>query len=161
MTTPYAEMFAEAESTSIEVDGEMLSAIVELAIEAPLTFTVSRIESRADRVQGLVIEVVGAELSVGQTRAPRLTLWADTAPEIVTLNVDRPGRFMLRLWNTWRDGGAAHAWVGWAAIRRHDVAGTTTLACRDGHDDGDFHDLVVEVTYGPGQDSGVLTTALQ
>ena len=145
----------------IEVDGEVLNAVVELSVVAPLTFTVVRTVSRSDRAQGLVLEAVGTNLRTAGTDASRVTLWSDTAPETVTLHISGPGRFTVRAWNTWRDDDVAHAWVGWSAMKRRDENGVTTLACRDGHEDGDFDDLVVELAYGPGEDSGTLTTAFQ
>ena len=161
MTTPFADLFAQAESSTIEVDGEVLNAVVELSVVAPLIFTVVRTGSRSDRAQGLVLEAIGTNLRAAGTEARRVTLWSDTAPETVTLEIGEPGRFTVRAWNTWRDDDIAHAWVGWSAMKRRDENGMTILACRDGHEDGDFDDLIVELTYGPGDDSGVLTTAFQ
>ena len=161
MTTPFADQFAEAQSTTIEFDGEVLHSIVEISVDGPITFVVVRVRFRADRPQGLVIDGDSANLRVGEVKAPRLTLWSDTSPPTVSVNISEPGPVTLRLWNTWREDAVEHAWVGWAAMKREDDVGVTTLACRDGHDDGDFDDLVVELTYGLDHDSGLLTTALQ
>ena len=161
MTTPFADQFAEAQATTIEVDGELLHSVVELSMNGPITFVVVRLRFRADRPQGLVIDGDGACLTVDEVQIPRITLWSDTAPATVTVSISKPGPVTLRLWNTWRENAVEHAWVGWAAIRKADNVGMTTLACRDGHDDGDFDDLVVELTYGQDHDSGLLTTALQ
>ena len=161
MTTPFADQFTEAQSTTIEVDGEVLHSVVEISVDGPITFVVARVRCHADRPQGLVIDGDSTSLTVGEVQTPRITLWSDTAPETVSVSISEPGPVTLRLWNTWREDTVEHAWVGWAAIRREDDVGVTTLACRDGRDDGDFNDLVVELTYGPGHDSGLLTSALQ
>ena len=161
MTTPFAEQFAEAQATTIEVDGESLHSIVEISMVGPTTFVVVRVRFRTDRPQGLVIDGDRVSLTVGEIQAPRVTLWSDRAPTTANVSITEPGPVTVRLWNTWRNDAVEHAWVGWAAMRREDDAGATTLACRDGHDDGDFNDLVVEVTYGHDHDSGLFTTALQ
>jgi hypothetical protein len=161
VTTPFAERFAEAESTTIEVDGEELHSLVHVSIEGPIFLVVVRARSRADRPQGLVVDGGGAELGVEGTVSPRLTLWSDTAPETVVIEIAEEGTVNLRMWNTWRDDSVEHAWVGWAAMKRHDREGVTTLSCRDGHPDGDFDDLVIELSYGASHDSGLFTTALQ
>ena len=161
MTTPYADQFAEAQSTTIEVDGEQIHSIVEIPVDGPITFVVVLVRFRSDRPQGLVIDGDGVGLTVGELESPRVTLWTDTAPATVSVTISERRPVTLRLWNTWREDAVEHAWVGWAAMRREDDVGVTTLACRDGHADGDFNDLVVELAHGLDHDSGLLTTALQ
>lgn len=161
MTIPFAEQFAKERSTTIEIDGQELHSLVEISLDGPVTMVVVRVASRADRPQGLVLDGGGASLEVGTLIVPRVTLWSDTAPETVSVSIVEAGPVDLRIWNTWRDGAAEHAWVGWAAMKRRDDDGVTILSCRDGHHDGDFGDLIVELSHGASHDSGVLTTALQ
>ncbi len=145
MTTPFADRFAAAESSSIVVDGEAIHAMVEVPVEGPATIVVARVQARTDRPQGLVIDAGSRTLRVGVARSSRFTLWSDTAPEMVALSLAERGPCTLKLWNTWRDDLAEHAWVGWAAIKSDDRDGVVRLRCRDGHDDGSFDDLVVDV----------------
>ena len=161
MTTPFADLFASAESTSIEIDGEVLHSVISVELDGPLELEVVRVRCRSDRPEGIVIDGGDRPLRVGSVESPRITLWSDTAPGTVTVSITEPGPLSLRVWNTWRDDGVAHAWVGWAAMKRSDEGGVTTVSCRDGHADGDFEDLVVELNRESTQDSGEFTTALQ
>jgi hypothetical protein len=160
VTTPFADRFAEAETTTIAVDGETLHSLVEIPVHGPASFVVVRVAARSDRPQGLVIDSGDVDLVVETVQTPRITLWSDTSPDSVTVAVDEQGPVTLKVWNSWRRGSVEHAWVGWAAMKLEEREGTTTLSCRDGHGDGDFHDLVVELSPIADQDSGLFTTAL-
>lgn len=161
MSRPYAELFAESRARKIEIADGQLYAMVELTVPAPISLNFVRVVARADRPQGLVIDTTGHPVSVETCELERVILWSDTAPTKVALDIDGPGPVTLRLWNTWRDGDTAHAWVGWAAIKLETEGSALTFRCSDGHDDGGFDDLVIEVDTVDDQTSGLLTSALQ
>lgn len=160
MTAPFAEQLARSRSTSIEIGGELLFSVVDHTLDAPLTVVVTRLRCCPDRAQGLVIDGGSARLTVGMVNATRLTLWSDTAPEKVAVDVREHGPVTLKMWNTWRDGSVAHAWVGWAAIKREEDESSLILSCNDGHESGGFDDLVVAVETSD-HGSGTFTTAVQ
>lgn len=142
---PFADHFIDTQKSCIEHDGELLHSIVEIPLVGPCSFTVTRVTAHSDRPEGLVLDAESSRLTVGNRSETRLTLWSDTAPERVEIELTDEGPIVLRAWNTWRDAGVEHAWVGWAAIRRRDHDGIVTLECNDGHPSTDFDDLVVEL----------------
>lgn len=148
--TPFAERFAaegEAGDPQITYDDTTLRQLWRTKVGAG-RIGVHRREASGTRRQGLVIEA-DDELCIGDHRASRFVLWADRAPEDVTVVVPDPTE--IRIWNVWSDDGWTNAWIGWSAIQVDEDDDAATLRCNDGHAGGEipFTDLVVEITLDP------------
>lgn len=105
--------------------------------------TVSREAASSQRPQGLVLDA-DHELSVGDVRATRIVLWADTAPAIATVVTSGAGE--VRIWNVWKDGDLVQAWQDGASMIVDDTGDDLGLECHDGHE-GDGPDLEVRLSF--------------
>lgn len=110
---------------------------------ADTTVTVTRSHASEDPPQGLVLES-DHPLRVGETKAERIVLWSDTAPEQVDVITGDAGD--LRMWNVWRDGRLIQAWEGDARMEVDDDGDDLGLDCHDGRG-GDRPTLSVRVSF--------------
>ena len=134
-----------------------VSGAVRFTVDEPM-LRVERLEARADRRQGLVIDADN-DITIEDVAASRVVLWADRAPHTIDIELDAPCE--IRCWNVWDDDGLTQAWLGEAGVAIADADGDATgddddaplldaplvLHCHDGHDDADDGaDLVVRLS---------------
>lgn len=150
MTDSFADRFAAATGggdPEIDHDGQPLHQLWRAKVGVG-RLVVHRSHTSDVRRQGLMVDA-DHELGIGDHTASRFVLWADRAPEDVTIQVPEPTE--VRVWNVWSDDGWTNGWIGWAAIQVEEDGDTTTLRCSDGHVGSavPFDDLVVEITLDP------------
>ncbi|MEO0495124.1 MAG: hypothetical protein AAF081_17090 [Actinomycetota bacterium] len=110
-------------------DGEMVHAAVTVDLDIDSVVTIRRIDSNADRPQGLALDA-DVPIGVNGVESTRIVLWDHSSPDEVDLEVPA-GR--LTLWNVWETDGAVHAWVGAAGIVLDEVdTDITRLRASDG-----------------------------
>jgi hypothetical protein len=145
-----SDVFAEQQSNVIEWNGAPVYGLYEFN-DIPGHIRVAFMKAKLSPVQGVQLRIRGGVLVVNGQAAEDVTLWRDSAPDTVEVDV-RPnarGRTSLKLWNVWRGGrDVTQAWLGNAAIQVDGDPGTGNfvLRCSDGHSEPTFDDLVVAVT---------------
>lgn len=150
MTESFAERFAAAAGggdPEIDEDGQPLRQLWRSKVGVGRV-SVHRSHASEARRQGLMIDA-DHELRLGDHTATRFILWADRAPEDVTMEVPEPTE--IRVWNVWSDDGWTNDWIGWSAIQVEEDGDIVTLRCNDGHAGSilPFDDLVVDITLDP------------
>jgi hypothetical protein len=110
---------------------------------ADTTITVTRSHALAARPQGLVLEA-DQPLEVADTSAPKIVLWAHTAPAVTHVRTTAAGE--IRIWHVWRDGELIQSWTGGAGMEIDDRGDDLGLRCHDGHP-GDGPDLEVRLSF--------------
>ena len=103
---------------------------VVIGAAADTTITVTRAGYGTERPQGLVLDA-DEPLEVEGTTAPRIVLWAETAPPVAEVRTTAAGD--IRIWHVWRDGDLIQAWVADAGIEVDDAGDDLGLRCHDGH----------------------------
>ena len=151
MTKALSDMFADAQNPCLDWEGEPAFAIYEMPASQGLV--VELLRSKASPVQGLSLKAYGGVLRIDDVESPHMLIWADTAPERVTVSF-KPweGReAKLKIWNIWRGkvGGVdvTQAWLGNAGMRIEEAADgkELLLRCSDGEGPIDFGDLEARV----------------
>lgn len=152
MTKPISKLFEEAKATCVDLEGEPLYGLYEMP--APRGLLVEILRSKPSPVQGLTLKAYGGVLRINDVEAPEMLIWADTAPDRVTVTF-RPwkGRkAKLKIWNVWRGQvggvGVTQAWLGNAGMRIEQAVDgkELMLRCSDGEGSVDFGDLETRVT---------------
>lgn len=141
-----SDLWLDELTDTAEIDGDTIHAALTVDLDIDSVVTIVFREVNPDRPQGIALDADHA-CSIGDQRAARMVLWADTAPESVELHVPA-GR--LTIWNVWRHDGAVHAWTGAAGIRRVELDDADAdfgvrLLASDGYDDTEL-DLEFDVT---------------
>jgi len=150
MTKPISKLFEEAKATCVEWEGQPLYGLLEMP--APNELSVELLRSKASPVQGLTLKAYGGVLRINDVESPEMLIWADTAPDRLTVNfLPREGcEAKLKIWNIWRGevGGVevTQAWLGNAGMRIDRKNGNLRLCCSDGEGAVDFGDLEARVT---------------
>ncbi len=121
----------------------MSEQFVVVGTAADTTITITREQAAGTHPQGLVCEA-DHPMTIADTEATRLVLWADTAPEAAEITTSEPGE--LRIWHVWRDGDLIQAWEGDAHIDVDDEGDDLELRCFDNTDDHE-PSLVVRVGF--------------
>ena len=147
METDLSALFEEQRSNQVDWHGP-LHSLYELPTNVA-EVTVRFRQFTAVPTQGLRLKVRGGSLEVASESGADIFLWTDTAPASVTARVRWKAKSprSLRIWNTWKVNGVAHAWFGNAGMRiSTEPAGSLLLRCSDGVGGPDFDDLVAEVS---------------
>lgn len=152
--TKLAQRFQAAKGAPIEVDGQTVQMMYELApLSEPAELRVA-LETSSSRPQGLRLKARNGEIVVKDQALEDVVLWTDTAPPETVSELRPNGKkpLAIRVWNVWRDeAGTMQAWIGDAGLVVEDEgSGTVTLRCSDGYDEPSFDDLRVKLTLAPG-----------
>jgi hypothetical protein len=147
-----ARRFADAQRQTVMWEGLPVYALYELPILAE-TFSVEFVSAKSHPVQGVRLKVRGGMLRVNEMLADDVLLWRDSAPDLVSIRVQRRGRGTptLRVWNIWRGGlDVVQAWLGNSGMRVEIGAENSLiqLRCSDGVGQVTFDDLVVRLKLG-------------
>lgn len=151
MTKPISKLFEEAKATCVDWEDGPLYGLYEMP--APSGLLVEILRSKPSPIQGLTLKAYGGVLRINDVEAPEMLIWADTAPDRVTVAFKpwEGRKAKLKIWNVWRGnvGGAdvTQAWLGNAGMRIEEVAGGKELLlhCSDGEGPVDFGDLEARV----------------
>jgi hypothetical protein len=116
---------------------------VTVGTAAETTISITRGMASSIRPQGLVLDA-DHPLEVAGTRAGRIVLWADRAPEQTTVVTTDAGE--IRIWHVWRDGDLIQAWQPGSSMIVDDDGDDLGLSCHDGHG-ADGVDLDVRLSF--------------
>ena len=145
MIKALSDLFAEARTPSLDWEGKPAFAIYEMP--APQRIMVELLRSKISPVQGLSLKAYGGVLQIDEAVSPHMLVWADTAPEQVTVSFKpwEGQKAKLKIWNVWRGkvGGVevTQAWLGNAGMRVERSNSELFLRCSDGEGPVDFADL--------------------
>lgn len=145
------DLFKSAAGTSINVDGRQLHQNFSLQVSEDDLIVISFLRSSDRPVQGLAINAQHCHIQVADTRARKIALWLDTAPERVELRVLKAKRgASLSIFNLWRDEkyGSTMYRLNNAAMQIDAQQDEVFLVrCSDGWGEPDFNDLVFQLTH--------------
>lgn len=75
---------------------------------------------------------VDGELKVGETVSPQITLWMDTAPRTVPIEIVTSSDQLLRLYNVWDDGRGRDSQAATSGMIRDELpGGSIRYRCMD------------------------------
>jgi hypothetical protein len=150
MTSDLSERFAESCGHPIQIGDLEVHSIFTVPVREGQIIRVARISAAAAPVQGLRLKVDNGTLAVHGQELSEVVLWADTAPEHVTIECHAHKRgSTLKIWNAWRDpDGTMQAWLGNAGMVVQRAGARLSLQCSDGRGRVDFGDLIVEIDLG-------------
>lgn len=156
-----SEHFRESRGAPIEVDGNVVHMMHEVAPIEGRTDLRIQLQASSTRLQAARLKARGGRLRVNDELLEDVVLWSDTAPAtvMVTLVPDDDRRPMsLRVWNAWRDAaGAMQAWIGDAGlIVEKEADGVIVLRCSDGYDAADFDDLEIKLEFAHVDDADAM-----
>lgn len=145
------ELFRRSKGAPLDLDGRAVRLAIDLPVEQGVRGGVLQVlQHRESPVQGVSMSVRNGKLAVASEIAPRMTLWADTAPAEVPFEIVRRagGPCVLRVWNSWRHGveGEPQEWLDNAGVSvKQERDGRFLIECSDGWGAPDFGDLVVRL----------------
>jgi hypothetical protein len=145
----FAEEFARAGGQPIQAAGHSVQMVYRRKVRDGLTLRV-RWERRIEiPVQGISVSVKGGQVRVAGVRAKDIVLWADTAPEEVTLQCEGRDVSELSLWNCWRDEReVTQAWVGNSGMVVEQLGGGVLRFRCNSRPEITFGDLVFDLDFG-------------
>ena len=148
-----SDLFAETQSTSIEVDGLRVFAVFDL-VDAEGTWALTLRANSPARPQGVVVKSVGSNLEVDGDFYPSLAFWAREIPAEWVFSVhkrsDQSGS--IRLWPTWKTLDANgkpyfdDAFRGNCGMLVEADDDRVAIRCSDGPGEVDFTALHVDLT---------------
>ncbi|MFD3512072.1 hypothetical protein [Streptomyces sp. NPDC058657] len=150
----FEQEFATSRGRPIVVDGRT----VHLTFGTPVAWATARVTLRfvayvRRPVQGVCLDMSEGDLLINGLQASGITLWADTTPPLVHLEILKPAAVpaTLNVWNCWRDErGVRHSWTGNAGFLLTSPTPTShRFACSDGLGPADFSNLVLTVDIEP------------
>ena len=143
--TTLSDEFVTADTDTINHRGRIVKALVRIPVRDGSTVRVIRRNACRDRVQGLKISLNKGMLDVNGTRAPAVSLWSNTSPDEVELQVRGQGATTLEVLNCWSMGGVDCSWVGNAGMVTPTTTSGLSLRCSDGVGEPEFSDLEAEI----------------
>jgi hypothetical protein len=150
----FAARFAEVNGSPIEFEGRTLYPYFSVSVTRGDRIEISFLRFAERPVQGLSLgsENRNLRLECNGTSGRTFTLWTDTAPKHLAVEIIRPVRNPIRLEirNIWRDEkyGATMYGLNAAAIQlEKQDNGDFLLRCSDGWGEPDFNDLVALVRH--------------
>lgn len=136
--------FQQRQGGTLIVDDKAVHQIVKVGLAPGLhRMRAVRGNVASDPVQGLHIKVENGQLLINRQTAPEMVLWADSSPETVDLGIVAKSECMLKIWNVWKVGGLAQAWVGNAGMVVEVDGDAAVLRCSNGVGEVDLENLVV------------------
>jgi hypothetical protein len=145
------DRFVREQSNEIEYDGQRVhSAYVLREVPDGATIRILRLASRLEPVQGIQVHSKQGSLVAAHQAARHLIFWADTAPEVVEVQVvakPRGARVDVYLRNSWRArfGGVCSSLGNAGIVVEQGDQSQVILRCSDGEGAPVFDDLVVAV----------------
>lgn len=139
-------IFQKSKGASINLNGRLVQPMYEVMIDGGRhAFLIKRLTAIDSPVQGLRIKVDKGDIEVEDQCHSEIILWADTSPDTVQIIVAPKAACKMKIWNVWRVGDSAQAWVGNAGIHVRRESSVVTLECSDGSGEVDFSNLVIQI----------------
>lgn len=107
---------------------------------------IRRISSDSTFTQGLRVKLDRGEMLVNGQILKDATLWSDTSPDLVRIDIVKTPK-VIKIWNTWLYDGQTWAWTGNAGMLIQEQGCRVLLRCSDGVGEVDFGNLVIELDY--------------
>jgi hypothetical protein len=143
------ELYADAGSHLIEIDGRQVLGSVRVQLSKPCTITVDAQFAHADPQQGVVLNAKPRQVEVAGQRGKSVVLW-DYAPFPVDVElIARKGPFVVLVYNAWKGPhGATMAWTanGGMVIREF-TDKQLVLDCNAGPREVTFTDARVTISW--------------
>lgn len=150
----FEQKFQTSNGRPIVVNGQTVHLTFGIPIEWSSARVALRFVSSAKRpVQGVCLDMSEGDLLVNGLQASGITLWADTTPPLVHLELLKAPTTAatLLVWNCWRDEcGVRHSWTGNAGFTLASPSPTShRFSCSDGLGPADFSNLVLDLEIEP------------
>lgn len=145
MTETLAELFQKAKNSTIELDNQLIYAILKIKIDSPKNFIIYRLNASSPPLQGLRLKADKGSIQVNGQTHPEIILWADTSPDVVSISVIPKRECELKIWNVWKSGASTEAWVGNAGFLVSKIDNVISLECSHGLGDINFSNLVIKL----------------
>ena len=139
------DQFADGAETVV-YRGREVQPLLRLAVSEGTRVRVQWVAARPDRRQALKLAAVDGHLEVNEASAEIVTLWSDTSPAEVEMNVLGPRVRQLEVWNAWDLGGLETSWLGNSGMIVDPSERHLALHCSDGLGPPSFTDLQVRLS---------------
>lgn len=143
------DLYMEARSHLIEVDGRQVVGSVRLQFARPVTLTVEASFAHADPQQGVVLSAKPRQLEVAAQRAKTVVLWDYSPFPVAAKVIARKGPFVVSVYNVWKGWhGNTMAWTanGGMVVREFSEE-TLVLDCNAGPREITFTDATVTLRW--------------
>ena len=149
MKKKLGELFKESRGKPVTYGRRLVHAAVFVNVTKPGRFVVRFVKAIEKPVQALSIDIDPGELTIEDTKSPRMILRLDTAPDVVEANYrPSPQGSRITFYNSWiKEDGGIDAWLVHAGMLVEESGNKMILRCSDGRGEPTFDDLIVEIEF--------------
>lgn len=141
----FEDLFLASRGQPVEYEGQTIQLMDTISLSRFDTVRIVRESSKPGWRRGIHLSTEG-HFTIGERVIPNaVVLWADTAPETVSLSInsDNEACYVKNVWDT--GDGTVHSWHNGAAMIVDQTEKARRYRCNDGDPDAGFDDLVFRI----------------